>query len=104
MQKGKVPDYLPNKPVGIGSGESVPSGYFNKKPIGSGISNTGSVNLPNLSNPYVSSVAQNSAVGQNRNKSLPQYQGYKYGGIGGSGIGGGAADNNYGHNQNEQSI
>lgn len=40
-----------------------------------------------LNNPYQSSVSKNSAVGQNRNKSLPS-GGYKYSGIGG-GIGGG---------------
>eukprot|EP00347_Sterkiella_histriomuscorum_P005401 403356754 len=115
MQKGQ-PYALPNKPTVVGSGhgssESVPQGYFNKGPIGSGISNSGSgVNLPQLNNPYVSSALKNSAIGQNRNKSLPQYQGYKYGGIGGSGIGGGGGiggsnfdsnTNAYGHN--EQSI
>jgi hypothetical protein len=50
-----------------------------------------------LNNPYQSSVAKNSAVGGNRVKSLPPGQPqpggyiptYKYGGIGGSGIGGG---------------
>jgi len=62
MQKGKVPDYLPNKPtlVGSGSGENVPQGYFNKNPpIGSGIShsNNSGTNLPVLNNPYVSSVS-----------------------------------------------
>jgi len=59
MNKARVPDYLPNKPTLVGSGnssESVPKGYFNKGPLGSGISNTGA-NLPVLSNPNIHSVA-----------------------------------------------
>jgi hypothetical protein len=58
MQKGKVPDHLPNKPtLGSGSSENIPQGYFNKNSaLGSGINNSG-VNLPVLSNPYVNSVA-----------------------------------------------
>jgi hypothetical protein len=108
MVKGRVPDYLPNKPTVVASrGGDVPQGYFNK-PIGSGISNNSvGTNLPTLSNPYVSSVAQNS--GQNRNKSLPAYGGYKYGGISG-GIGGGiggvgfsGVGNTANENQYEQS-
>jgi hypothetical protein len=81
------------------------------------------MNLPNLNNPYQSSVAKNSALG-NRVKSLPpgapgQTSGggiggyipgqYKYSGIGGgigggigSSMGGGIGDS-YGV-QNEQSI
>ncbi len=62
MQKGKVPDHLPNKPtLGSGSSENIPQGYFNKNSaLGGGAGGIGSssgVNLPVLSNPYVSSVA-----------------------------------------------
>lgn len=60
MVKGRAPDYLPNKPTVVGSrhGSEVPQGYFNRPPLGSGISNiSGGSNLPVLSNPYVSSVA-----------------------------------------------
>lgn len=75
-QKGKVPNYLPNKPTVVGSrgSEGIPNGYFNKNPIGSGGSGTGpggpGVGLPVLNNPY-GGVAKNSAVGGNRVKSLP---------------------------------
>lgn len=105
-----MPDYLPNKPTVVGSrgSESIPQGYF-KNPSGSsgsGVSagGAGPVNMPVLNNPYQSSVAKNSALGGNRVKSLPaagnlpgqppSYQtgAYKYG----SGIGGGAFDNNQG--------
>ena len=57
MVKGSVPNYLPNKPTVMGSSE-IPPGYFNKPPIGSGVSNNngGGTNLPVLNNPYVSSV------------------------------------------------
>lgn len=103
MQKGKVPDYLPNKPTVVGSrgSEGIPQGYFNKNPIGSGGSGAGSTTgagLPVLANPYQSSVAKNSALGGNRIKSLPPgapgapggyIPTFKYGGIGGGGIGGG---------------
>lgn len=112
MQKGKVPDYLPNKPTLVGSrgsNEGIPQGYFNKGPLGSGASggagsNVGSSivsnipTLPVLSNPYQSSVAKNSALGGNRVKSLPPGQPpsymptYKYSGIGGgSGAGVGSS-------------
>ena len=67
MQKGKVPDYLPNKPTVVGSrgSEGIPQGYFNKGPIGSGNSGgnpasggggAGGAMLPVLNNPYQSSV------------------------------------------------
>lgn len=79
MQKGKVPDYLPNKPTVVGSrgSEGIPQGYFNKgAPTGNGSSGSGvgaggGSGLPVLNNPYQSSVAKNSAVGGNRVKSLP---------------------------------
>lgn len=88
-----VPNVLPNKPtvVGLGSGnsgEGVPQGYF-KNP-NSGLSGgASSSNLPVLNNPFQSSVAKNSAIGANRNKSVPPGIG-SYGGIGASIIGGGA--------------
>ena len=121
LQKGKVPDYLPNKPTVVGSrGSEIPQGYFNKNPIGSGGSGSGSTNggLPVLSNPYQSSVLKNSAMGGARVKSLPPgnpggpaayMPTYKYGGIGGgigSGIGGGIDSGSYGigGGGNEQSI
>lgn len=122
MQKGKVPDYLPNKPTVVGSrgseGAGIPQGYFNKNPLGSGNSGggnpgSGTTALPVLGNPYQSSVVKNSALGGNRVKSLPPgapgaptgggyMPTYKYGGIGG-GLGGGigigsSTDNNYGMN------
>lgn len=86
MQKGKSPDTLSNKPTVLGSrGDQSSSSYFNKN----GPANIGT-NLPTLNNPYQSSVIKNSAVGANRNKSLPPQASsiYKYSGIGG-GIGGG---------------
>jgi hypothetical protein len=74
MQKGKVPDYLPNKPTVVGSrgSEGIPQGYF-KNPAGSSGSGVGAggSNLPVLNNPYQSSVSKNSALGGNRVKSLP---------------------------------
>lgn len=70
---------MPNKPTLIGSrGSEIPQGYFNKNPaaiatgLGSGSNaSQGSGGLPNLNNPYQSSVAKNSAVGASRGKSLP---------------------------------
>lgn len=51
---------LPNKPtLGSGSSENIPQGYFNKNAGGGGLGSGvggGGVNLPQLSNPYVSSV------------------------------------------------
>jgi hypothetical protein len=60
MQKGKVPDYLPNKPTVVGSrgSEGIPQGYFNKGPAigngssGSGVGAGGGPALPVLNNPY----------------------------------------------------
>lgn len=122
MQKGKVPDYLPNKPTGVlgsrgSEGMGIPQGYF-KNPLGSGNSGngglgSGNTSLPTLGNPYQSSVVKNSALGGNRVKSLPPgapgapgggyMPTYKYGGIGG-GLSSGIGGENYGSGNNEQSI
>ena len=61
MQKGKVPDYLPNKPTVVGSrgSEGIPNGYFKNPASGGAGSNLGigssgqsPPNLPVLNNPY----------------------------------------------------
>jgi hypothetical protein len=43
MQKGKVPDYLPNKPTVVGSrgSEGIPNGYFKNPSSGGAGSNLG---------------------------------------------------------------
>ena len=127
LQKGKVPDYLPNKPTVVGSrgSEGIANSYFNKNPIGSGGSGSGQsagAMLPVLGNPYQSSVAKNSALGGNRVKSLPPgatgapgggpggyMPSYKYGGVGGGADAGygeqsqgaqGSVGSSHGHNNN----